>query len=232
MAPATIGPDKVNQLRTARFLAGRLQDHMASHAQILRPKFDLVEDILTSELEGLEIAEWTRPEGGYFVFFEHPAWACKSHNCVGRRGRCYVDCGRRNFSIRQRPRRPQHSHRTHLPRAAGSAHGYGRADRRAETHKRATAPRGKHLTESTQDPSTDAANNTDASPTTGNTPPDPTDNQLLDRQPEADATAAQGNAASAPAHSPAAIDAPDQTTAPVVADSSAVPEASGRRGID
>lgn len=62
-----IGPDKVNQLRHARFLGGRLQQHMQAHAQILRPKFDAVQEILQAELGDLAIAEWTNPVGGYFV---------------------------------------------------------------------------------------------------------------------------------------------------------------------
>lgn len=62
-----IGPDKVNQLRHARFLRGRLQQHMQAHAEILQPKFSIVEDVLTSELGPLDIARWTHPEGGYFV---------------------------------------------------------------------------------------------------------------------------------------------------------------------
>ncbi len=62
-----IGPDKVNQLRHSRFLKGRLREHMAQHAEILRPKFDLVENVLSAELGNLGIADWTRPQGGYFV---------------------------------------------------------------------------------------------------------------------------------------------------------------------
>ncbi len=40
-----IGHDKLNQLRHARFLedAARLPAHMAAHAALLRPKFELVE---------------------------------------------------------------------------------------------------------------------------------------------------------------------------------------------
>ena len=63
----TVGPDKVNQLRHARFLNGRVAEHMAAHAEILRPKFALVEEILTEQLGDLAIAEWTQPKGGYFV---------------------------------------------------------------------------------------------------------------------------------------------------------------------
>lgn len=64
---SSVGPDKVNQLRHARFLGGRLEEHMAAHAALIRPKFDLVEDTLSRELADLDIATWTRPEGGYFV---------------------------------------------------------------------------------------------------------------------------------------------------------------------
>jgi DNA-binding transcriptional MocR family regulator len=64
---SSVGPDKVNQLRHARFLGGRLEQHMAAHAELLKPKFELVEQILSDGLEELGIASWTRPEGGYFV---------------------------------------------------------------------------------------------------------------------------------------------------------------------
>ncbi|MCZ6458307.1 MAG: aminotransferase class I/II-fold pyridoxal phosphate-dependent enzyme [Gammaproteobacteria bacterium] len=63
----SIGPDKVNQLRHARFLRGRVVAHMAQHAQLLRPKFQLVQEILAASLAELDIARWTQPEGGYFV---------------------------------------------------------------------------------------------------------------------------------------------------------------------
>lgn len=63
----SIGPDKVNQLRHVKFLQGRLSTHMAAHAAIIRPKFELVEEIFSRELDGLGIATWTKPKGGYFV---------------------------------------------------------------------------------------------------------------------------------------------------------------------
>ena len=67
LSQASIGPDKVNQLRHARFLAGRLEQHMAGHARLIKPKFDLVEQVLREELGPLDIASWTTPAGGYFV---------------------------------------------------------------------------------------------------------------------------------------------------------------------
>jgi len=62
-----IGPDKVNQLRHVRFLQGRLHEHMQSHARLLKPKFDAVQEILQQDLADLHIATWTNPSGGYFV---------------------------------------------------------------------------------------------------------------------------------------------------------------------
>ena len=67
LSTASIGPDKVNQLRHARFLSGRLEQHMAQHAALIKPKFDLVEEALAAGLQDLDIASWTTPEGGYFV---------------------------------------------------------------------------------------------------------------------------------------------------------------------
>ena len=67
----TIGHDKVNQLRHVRFFKNLegMKAHMKKHADILRPKFETVEEILDRELNGLEIARWTKPKGGYFISF-------------------------------------------------------------------------------------------------------------------------------------------------------------------
>jgi DNA-binding transcriptional MocR family regulator len=69
IAVQTIGPDKMNQLRHVRFfknMAG-IEDHMKKHAAILRPKFEVVQSVLEKELAGKDVAQWNRPEGGYFV---------------------------------------------------------------------------------------------------------------------------------------------------------------------
>ncbi len=63
-----VGPDKVNQLRHARFLAhDRLEAHMHAHAEIVRPKFEAVQRGLERGLGGTGLATWTDPQGGYFV---------------------------------------------------------------------------------------------------------------------------------------------------------------------
>ena len=63
----TIGPDKVNQLRHARFLGGRLGPHMRAHAEIIAPKFNAAITALEKRLGALDIATWTQPKGGYFI---------------------------------------------------------------------------------------------------------------------------------------------------------------------
>ena len=40
---------------------------MKKHASILKPKFDAVLNVLDEELTGSGIAEWSRPNGGYFI---------------------------------------------------------------------------------------------------------------------------------------------------------------------
>lgn len=68
----TIGHDKVNQLRHVRFFGDihGMVEHMRKHADIIRPKFEAVEKIFDENLKGLEIAEWTKPNGGYFISFD------------------------------------------------------------------------------------------------------------------------------------------------------------------
>ena len=69
---ATIGPDKINQLRHARFFrnSAGLRAHMKKHAAIMKPKFDAMYKVLNEELDGLGIAEWTVAKGGYFASYD------------------------------------------------------------------------------------------------------------------------------------------------------------------
>ncbi len=72
MSIMTIGYDKINQLRHTRYFKNveGLRAHMRKHAAILRPKFEAVLGVLEKELGGLDIGEWTRPRGGYFISFD------------------------------------------------------------------------------------------------------------------------------------------------------------------
>ncbi len=69
LAMASIGPDKVNQLRHAQLFgsADGIREHMRRHRAIIAPKFQAVEDALTGALGGQDVASWTHPQGGYFV---------------------------------------------------------------------------------------------------------------------------------------------------------------------
>ncbi len=68
----TIGHDKLNQLRHVRFFHDMqgMYNHMRKHADILRPKFEKVQEVLERELGGLGIGSWTKPLGGYFISFD------------------------------------------------------------------------------------------------------------------------------------------------------------------
>lgn len=72
MTIQTIGYDKVNQYRHVKYFKDLdgIKAKMKQHADILRPKFEMVDEILTKELEGLGIGTWTKPLGGYFITFE------------------------------------------------------------------------------------------------------------------------------------------------------------------
>lgn len=72
MGVQTISYDKINMLRHVGFLKDldTLKAHMRKQADLIRPKFEAVEDILEQELGGLEIGTWTKPRGGYFISFQ------------------------------------------------------------------------------------------------------------------------------------------------------------------
>ncbi len=69
MSVQTIGCDKLNMMRHVKYFgsADGVRAHMKRHAEIIRPKFELVLSAFEKELGGLGIAEWTTPRGGYFI---------------------------------------------------------------------------------------------------------------------------------------------------------------------
>lgn len=78
----TIGHDKINQLRHVRYFknAENLAEHMKKHAEILRPKFEMVERIFAEELSELKAegkVNWTIPNGGYFISLDVPEGCAK-----------------------------------------------------------------------------------------------------------------------------------------------------------
>jgi len=64
----TIGYDKLNMLRHVRFFGDfeGMKAHMKKHAEVLRPRFDLVLSKL-QQLDDLDIVWHNCPKGGYFV---------------------------------------------------------------------------------------------------------------------------------------------------------------------
>ena len=88
----TITPDKINQLRHVRFIKDMdgLAAIMKKHAAFIRPKFEMVLNILAEEFRdngacgpngaagpnsavGLyDVCEWTNPRGGYFISLNAP----------------------------------------------------------------------------------------------------------------------------------------------------------------
>ena len=62
-----IGPDKINQIRHVKFFQENdLKKHMSKHADLIRPKFELVQ----KWLHGQDYGSWTKPTGGYFVLLK------------------------------------------------------------------------------------------------------------------------------------------------------------------
>ena len=68
----TIGHDKINQLRHVKFFKDQkgVQEHMMKQAAIIRPKFEMVEEMFTEEIASRGIGTWMHPLGGYFISFE------------------------------------------------------------------------------------------------------------------------------------------------------------------
>lgn len=65
----SIGPDKVNELRHARYLPDMdaVDRVMRAQADVIRPKFEKTLAILDEELSFSGVAQWNKPTGGYFV---------------------------------------------------------------------------------------------------------------------------------------------------------------------
>lgn len=85
----TIGPDKTNQLRHVKFFGNLdgVKAHMANHAEIVRPKFECVLNILEKEIAPHDIADYHKPNGGYFISFN------TLPGCARRVGQLCKDAG-------------------------------------------------------------------------------------------------------------------------------------------
>ena len=110
----TIGHDKVNQLRHVRFFKDihGMVEHMKKHAEIIRPKFEMVENILEENLGGLGIGTWTKPLGGYFIGFD--SGMREKHCPLCEKRRRDPDKGGRHLALRQGSSGFQYPDRTDL----------------------------------------------------------------------------------------------------------------------
>ena len=84
-----INYDKLNQLRHAYYYKtlDDVRAQMKKHAALLRPKFDAVLNVLHRELDGLGIASFNSPKGGYFISLDVNVGSAKYV------GRLCKDCG-------------------------------------------------------------------------------------------------------------------------------------------
>ena len=75
----TIGFDKINQLRHVRYLKDKSHTLalMKRHAAVLAPKFHAVLNALDKEIAPLDIADYKRPVGGYFISVDTMAGCAK-----------------------------------------------------------------------------------------------------------------------------------------------------------
>jgi aspartate/methionine/tyrosine aminotransferase len=100
----TIGSDKVNQLRHVRWLESLAEpkgdaidgvyEQMRRLASLLAPKFEAVDEVLTRELDGLDVASWVKPRGGYFISLEsYPDTARRAVGLAKEAGVTLTDAG-------------------------------------------------------------------------------------------------------------------------------------------
>ena len=70
----SISSDKLNQLRHARLIKDpeNLRSIMARHAEIIRPKFEIVDKVLEKTFSASCLCEWSTPKGGYFISVNTP----------------------------------------------------------------------------------------------------------------------------------------------------------------
>ena len=68
----TIGHDKINQLRHVKYFKdiNGINEHMKKQAALIRPKFDMLDELLTKEAASRGIGTWIKPMGGYFIGFK------------------------------------------------------------------------------------------------------------------------------------------------------------------
>lgn len=73
--------DKINQMRHVKYLKSpeHIRAHMKEVAKILRPRFDLVDNLLQEHMEFADLLTWFKPDGGYFITVDtYPGCAARA----------------------------------------------------------------------------------------------------------------------------------------------------------
>ena len=80
MNAQTISYDKINQLRHVKYFKNidGVKAHMKGHAELLRPKFEMLLEMFDKELAGKGAGTWIHPNGGYFITYETPNGCAKA----------------------------------------------------------------------------------------------------------------------------------------------------------
>ncbi len=104
MAYQTIGFNKLNQLAHVLFFknADGVREHMKKHAEMIRPRFELVLNILDEELDGL--CEWIRPAGGYFIGIDLPEFTAKRAVALSKAAGVTMTSAGATYPYRQDPK--------------------------------------------------------------------------------------------------------------------------------
>ncbi|NLZ70553.1 MAG: aminotransferase class I/II-fold pyridoxal phosphate-dependent enzyme [Clostridiaceae bacterium] len=92
----TISPNKMMQLAHVRFLEkrGGIANVMRGHADVLRPRFEMVLKILRENLADSGLAEWHEPKGGYFISVNlRPGLAQATVNLAKQLGVAFTPAG-------------------------------------------------------------------------------------------------------------------------------------------
>lgn len=75
----TIGYDKINQLRHVAYFKDieGVKAHMMKQAAVIRPKFEMLDELFAKEITPRGIGTWIKPMGGYFIGFRSLAGCAK-----------------------------------------------------------------------------------------------------------------------------------------------------------